>query len=84
MDQKKINTGGCNTLLNYSLVSEDRVFKLKNNKYLRESVLLGCALPTASNAIIHNSSVGKKSKGINHGDGWSWLRKLVCFKLFKM
>ena len=67
---EKINTGGCNTLLNYSLVSEDRVFKLKkNNKYLRESVLLGCALPTASNAIIHNSSVGKKSKVLIMGMG---------------
>ena len=52
-NSKKINTGGCNTLLNYSLVSEDRVFKInKKNKYLRESILLGCALPTASNAII--------------------------------
>jgi D-arabinose 1-dehydrogenase-like Zn-dependent alcohol dehydrogenase len=27
---KKINTGGCNTLLNYSLVSDDRVFKISN------------------------------------------------------
>ena len=55
-NSKKINTGGCNTLLNYSLVSEDRVFKIdKKNRYLRESILLGCALPTASNAILNNS-----------------------------
>ena len=69
-DSKKINTGGCNTLLYYSLVSDDRVFKInKKNKYLRESVLLGCALPTASNAILNNSSIKKKSKILIMGMG---------------
>ena len=69
-DSKKINTGGCNTLLNYSLVSEDRIFKIhKKNRYLRESVLLGCALPTASNAILNNSSINKKSKILIMGMG---------------
>ena len=54
-ENKKINTGGCNTLMNYSLVTEDRIFKIgKKNKYLKESILLGCALPTASNAILNN------------------------------
>jgi len=67
---KKINTGGCSTLLNYSLVSDDRVFKInEKNKYLRESVLLGCALPTASNAILNNSSIKKKSKIMIMGMG---------------
>jgi len=67
---KKINTGGCNTLLNYSLVSDDRIFKInEKNKYLRESVLLGCALPTASNAILNNSSIKKKSKIMIMGMG---------------
>ena len=62
-NSKKINTGGCNTLLNYSLVSHDRIFKInKKNKHLRESVLLGCALPTASNAILNNSSIEKNLK----------------------
>lgn len=69
-DGKKINTGGCNTLLNYSLVTEDRIYKLNSkNKYLRESILLGCALPTASNAIINNSFVNKKSKILIMGMG---------------
>ncbi len=69
-NSKKINSGGCNTLLNYSLVSEDRIFKLsKKNRYLRESILLGCALPTASNAILNNSSIDKKSKILIMGMG---------------
>lgn len=68
--KKKINTGGCNTLLNYSLVTEDRVYKLsKENTYLRESILLGCALPTASNAIINNASINNKSKILIMGMG---------------
>ena len=67
---KKINTGGCSTLLNYSLVSDDRIFRInEKNKYLRESVLLGCALPTASNAILNNSSIKKKSKIMIMGMG---------------
>lgn len=67
---KIINTGGCNTLMNYSLVSENRIFKIsKKNKFYRESVLLGCALPTASNAILNNSSITKKSKILIMGMG---------------
>ncbi len=69
-NNKKINTGGCNTLLNFSLVSEDRVFKLsKRNIYYRESILLGCALPTATNAILYNSTVNKHSKVLVMGMG---------------
>ena len=69
-NSKKINTGGCNTLLNYALVSEDRIFKMnKKNIFLRESVFLGCALPTASNAILNNSSINKKSKVLIMGMG---------------
>ena len=67
---KKINTGGCNTLQNYSLVTKDRMFKIaKKNNYLRESVFLGCALPTASNAIISNSSINNDSKVLIMGMG---------------
>lgn len=66
----KINTGGCNTLLNYSLVSEDRLFKMsKKNNYLRESILLGCALPTAGNAILYNSNVNRFSSVLIMGMG---------------
>ncbi len=81
---KKINTGGCNTLLNYSLVSEDRVFKInKKNKYLRESILLGCALPTASNAILSNSSINKKSKILIMGMGGLGYASLLVLNYLK-
>ena len=81
---KKINTGGCNTLLKYSLVSEDRVFKInKKNKYLRESILLGCALPTASNAILSNSSINKKSKILIMGMGGLGYASLLVLNYLK-
>ncbi len=82
--KKKINTGGCNTLLNYSLVSKDRVFKInKKNKYLRESILLGCALPTASNAILYNSSINKKSKILIMGMGGLGYASLLVLNFLK-
>jgi Zn-dependent alcohol dehydrogenase len=69
-NSKIVNSGGCNTLLNYSLVSENRIFKIsKKNKFHRESVLLGCALPTASNAILNNSSITSNSKILIMGMG---------------
>lgn len=80
----KINTGGCNTLLNYSLVSDDRIFKMnKKNKHLRESVLLGCALPTASNAILNNSSIKKKSKIMIMGMGGLGYASLLVLNYLK-
>ena len=81
---KKINSNGCNTLLNYSLVSEDRVFKIsKKNNYLRESVLLGCALPTASNAILNNSTINKKSKILIMGMGGLGYASLLVLNYLK-
>ena len=56
--------------MNYSLVTEDRIFKIgKKNKYLKESILLGCALPTASNAILNNSYINSYSKVLIMGMG---------------
>lgn len=67
--KEKINSGGCNTLLKYTLASENRVYKLTNKKYLRESVLLGCALPTACNAIKKVSNLKYNSKILIMGMG---------------
>ena len=67
---KTINTGGCNTLLEYAIVSDNRVFKMNNkNRFFRESILLGCALPTASNAILNVAKINKKSKILIMGMG---------------
>ena len=66
------------------MVSEDRVFKInKKNKYLRESILLGCALPTASNAILSNSSINKKSKILIMGMGGLGYASLLVLNYLK-
>ena len=81
---KNVNTGGCNTLLNYSLVSDDRVFKISNkNKYIRESILLGCALPTASNAILNISNINPNSNILIMGMGGLGYSSLFVLNFIK-
>ncbi len=82
---KKINSGGCNTLLEYTVVSEDRAFKLnKKNKFLRESVLLGCALPTAANAILNVAKIDKNSRVLIMGMGGLGYSSLIVLKYLKI
>ena len=65
-------------------MSDDRIFKInKKNKHLRESVLLGCALPTASNAILNNSSIEKKSKIMIMGMGGLGYASLLVLNYLK-
>ena len=81
---KKINTGGCNTLIKYSIVSDNRIFKInKKNKFLRESVLLGCAIPTASNAILNVAKINKNSKVLILGMGGLGYSSLLVLNYFK-
>ncbi len=81
---KKINSGGCNTLLKYSLVSDNRLYKLsKKNKFLRESILLGCALPTASNAILRLPNINSRSNVLIMGMGGLGYSSLLTLKFLK-
>ena len=79
-----INSGGCNTLLEYSVATEDRVYKIEKNKFLRESVLLGCALPTASNALINVAKVNRKSKVLVMGMGGLGYSSLFVLNYLKV
>ena len=81
---KKINTGGCNTLIKYSVMSDNRIFKInKRNKFLRESVLLGCAIPTASNAILNVANINKDSKVLILGMGGLGYSSLLILNYLK-
>ena len=81
---KKINSGGCNTLMNFSLVTEDKLYKLsKKNHYLRESILLGCAIPTAANAILNIAKVSKNSKILIMGMGGLGYSSLIILNYLK-
>tara|TARA_B100001121_G_scaffold308991_1_gene334484 strand:+ start:1589 stop:2629 length:1041 start_codon:yes stop_codon:yes gene_type:complete len=84
-NNKKINSGGCNTLQQYTVVTEDRAFKLsKKNKFLRESVLLGCALPTAANAILNVAKINKKSRVLIMGMGGLGYSSLIVLNFLKI
>ena len=47
----KVNAGPVNTFSEYALISENKIYKIRKDKSFKQKVLLGCALPTAYNAI---------------------------------
>jgi len=59
-----INAGYCNTLLDYTVVSENRIYKVDIVKLLPHHALLGCAIPTGVGTVLNilkpepHSSVG--------------------------
>ena len=57
---KKINAGPVNTFSEYAVISENRVYRLKSKDKTINSVLLGCAIPTAFNSIFFSLKNVKK------------------------
>lgn len=47
----KVNGGPVHTLNQYAVISQNRLFKIKNTKNIKSKVLLGCALSTSYNAL---------------------------------
>jgi len=58
---KKINGGPVNTFSEYSVISENRLYKLKKTINLKTKVLFGCALSTAFNALNNISLKNSKT-----------------------
>lgn len=50
---QKINAGPVTTFSSYTIVSENRVYKIKKSQNKKLSVLCGCALPTGY-GMVHN------------------------------
>ena len=48
---REVNGGPVHTFSEYAIISENKIYKIKNSKNIKKNVLLGCALPTAFNAI---------------------------------
>ena len=57
---KKINSGPVTTFSSYTIVSENRVYKIKKSQNKKLSVLCGCALPTGY-GMVHNELKIKKN-----------------------
>ncbi len=51
---KKINSGPVHTLNEFAVIDETRIYKLSQNKNLKNKVLLGCAMPTIFNIFLEN------------------------------
>ena len=70
LTQKKIvNAGPVNTFSNFSVVSENRTIKLPKNSNLKKDVLMGCAIPTAFNAVFNTLKKATKDSIIIFGAG---------------
>jgi S-(hydroxymethyl)glutathione dehydrogenase/alcohol dehydrogenase len=77
----KINSGAVTTFSEFTVVSENRCYKLPNNISMREGVLLGCALPTGMGIVTNqvrpapDTSIGIVGLG---GIGMSALIGATC------
>ena len=71
LNKKKnfVNAGPVNTFSNFSIISENRAIKLPKNSNLKKDVLMGCAIPTAFNAIFNTLKKAKKDNIIIFGAG---------------
>lgn len=60
---KKINAGPITTFSEYSIISENRLYKAKSNISMEELALLGCAIPTGLGSVL-NVAKPKKNQSI--------------------
>jgi len=80
---KKINRGSVTTFSEYSVVSENRVFPLKNKTPLDVSSLLGCAVPTGMGMIFNNARVKQNSTVLVLGCGGIGINAIHASKVAK-
>ncbi len=58
---QKINAGPVHTFAEYAVISENKIYKIKNEKNLKTKLLLSCALSTAYNALNNNDNNTSKT-----------------------
>lgn len=77
----KINAGPITTFSEYSVISENRLYRLKYDLSMEEAALLGCAIPTGLGAIFNVAKPNKdQSIGI-FGCGGIGLLSLQAAKI---
>ena len=80
-DNKKINAGPVNTFSSYAIVAENKVIKLPKKNNLKRDVLMGCAIPTAFNAVFNTLKHTKKDNIIIFGTGGLGLACIFAAKI---
>lgn len=80
---KIINAGPVNTFSKYSIISENKLIKLKKSTDLKKAVLLGCAVPTAFNCFVNTLKNTNKNNILILGAGGLGLSSLHAAKKLK-
>ena len=62
--KKIINAGPVNNFSDYSLISQNRLYKIKKNQTKKKYTLMGCAFLTAFNIFYENKIYNKKNINI--------------------
>lgn len=80
-DQILLNAGAITTLGEYTVVSENRVFKISKNISPDVAALLGCAVPTGAGAVINTLKAQKGSSIAIFGVGGIGAAAIMAAKM---
>jgi S-(hydroxymethyl)glutathione dehydrogenase / alcohol dehydrogenase len=79
-----INAGPITTFNNYSIVSENRCFKIPRGFSLKKSVIFGCAIPTGAGIVLNEIKPQPKDSICIIGLGGVGLSALMACKMLKL
>ena len=82
--KKVINAGPITTFSNYSVISENRCFKIPKGFPIKKSVIFGCAVPTGAGIILNEIKPSQKNSICIIGLGGVGLSALMACKMLKL
>ena len=82
--KKTVNAGPITTFSNFSVISENRCFKIPKGFPLKKSVIFGCAVPTGAGIILNEIKPKKKDRICIIGLGGVGLSALIACKMLKL
>jgi|TARA_B110001452_G_scaffold209794_1_gene180135 S-(hydroxymethyl)glutathione dehydrogenase/alcohol dehydrogenase len=83
-NNKTINAGPITTFSNYSIISENRCFKIPKKFPIKESVIFGCAIPTGAGIVLNEAKPKTQDKVCIIGLGGVGLSALMACKMLKI
>jgi len=81
-DSKKIINAGCiTTFLEFSIISSNRLTRIKKGTDMRIAALMGCCLTTGIGAVYNQAKVNKNQKNLIIGCGGVGISVIIGLKL---
>jgi Zn-dependent alcohol dehydrogenase len=77
----KVNSGPVHTLNEYAVIDQSRMFKVSDEKNMKNKVLLGCAMPTVFNIFLENKIKKNSNLCILGGGGLGLSFILIAISL---